>query len=151
MEKEVLIRVCGTQMTEEDTEQEPIEILVPGQYFLKNDIHYFRYEEYMEDFKDPTLNYIKYGAGKLEVRKMGLINVTMLFEPGKRNVTFYTTPYGTIQMGITTRSLEIQKHDDNHVSVFVSYAMDMNDQHTAECTLTLEARSKGTAKRSFVS
>lgn len=144
MEKDVLIRVCGTQATAEDEKPEPIEIVVPGQYFLKNDTHYFRYEEYMEDFREPTLNYIKYGSHKLEVRKQGLINVTMVFELGKRNVAFYTTPYGTIEMGLTARRLEIQNRDEDHVKVFVAYAMDMNNQHAAECTLTLEAHSKNT-------
>lgn len=142
MEREVLIRVCGTQMSEGNEEQEPIEIIVPGQYFIKRDTHYFRYEEYMEDFREPTLNYIKYSGQKLEVRKMGLINVTMVFEPGKRNVAFYTTPYGTMEMGLTTRDLLIQEPDENHVLVSVSYAMDISNQHTADCTLTLEAYSK---------
>lgn len=142
MDREVLVRVCGTQMSPEETEAEPIEIVVPGQYFLKNDTHYFRYEEYMEDFQEPTLNYIKYGSHKLEVRKQGLINVTMVFEVGRRNVAFYQTPYGVIEMGLTTRRLEIQEADEDHVRVFVAYAMDMNDQHTAECTLSLEAHSR---------
>ncbi|MBQ0000847.1 MAG: DUF1934 domain-containing protein [Clostridiales bacterium] len=142
MDKEVLIRVVGTQVQEGEEAAEPIEILVPGQYFLKNGTHYFRYEEYMEDFKDPTLNYIKYNDHKLEVRKQGLINVTMVFEPGKRTVSFYTTPYGTIEMGLTTRKLDIRDQDENHVCVSVHYAMDMNDQHTSDCTLTLEAFAK---------
>lgn len=142
MDREVLIRVCGTQRSEGNEEQEPIEIVVPGQYFLKNEIHYFRYEEYMEDFKEPTLNYIKYGAGRLEVRKQGLINVTMVFEPGRRNVAFYTTPYGTIEMGLTTHALKIEEMDEDHVCVMVDYAMDMNEQHTADCTLALEAYSR---------
>lgn len=142
MDREVLIRVCGTQASAGDEKPEPIEIVVPGQYFLKKDFHYFRYEEYMEDFKEPTLNYIKYGEHKLEVRKQGLINVTMLFELGRRNVAFYTTPYGTIEMGLTTRKLEIQESDTEHVRIFVAYAMDMSGEHTADCTLTLEAHSK---------
>lgn len=142
MDREVLIRVCGTQTSQEEEKPEPIEIVVPGQYFLKNDTHYFRYEEYLEDFKEPTLNYIKYGSHRMEVRKQGVINVTMVFELGKRNVAFYTTPYGTIEMGLTTRNLEIQEFGEDRIRVSVSYAMDMEGRHAADCTLTLEAYAK---------
>lgn len=147
MDREVLIRVCGTQVSEETEEQEPIEIVVPGQYFLKNGTHYFRYEEYMEDFKEPTLNYIKYGSHKMEVRKQGVINVNMIFELGKRNVAFYTTPYGTIEMGLTTKEMYIQEEGEERTKLFVSYVMDMNGNYAADCTLTMEAFAK--YKRGF--
>ena len=42
-----------------DGEQEPLEIVVPGQYYFRNGSHYLRYEEVMEDFAEPTVNYIK--------------------------------------------------------------------------------------------
>lgn len=142
MDREVLIRVCGTQASEENEEQEPIEIVVPGQYFQKNGTHYFRYQEYTEDFKEPTLNYIKYGSHKLEVRKQGVINVNMVFELGKRNVAFYTTPYGTIEMGLTTRELYIQEKSAEQMKIYVSYVMDMNGSYAADCTLTMEAYDK---------
>ena len=41
----------------------------------------------------------------LEVRKKGAVNVHMVFEPGKKNMTYYTTPFGTLQLGIATTAL----------------------------------------------
>ena len=38
---------------------EPIEIVVPGEYYFRNGSHYLRYEEMLEDHGDPTVNYIK--------------------------------------------------------------------------------------------
>lgn len=35
MDKEVLIHVRGLHMMEEDGEQEPVEIVVPGEYYFR--------------------------------------------------------------------------------------------------------------------
>ena len=59
MNKEVLIHVRGLQMMDADGDAEPIEIVVPGQYYFRNGSHYLRYEEILEDFPEPTVNYIK--------------------------------------------------------------------------------------------
>lgn len=45
MDKEVLIHVRGLQTMDADGEQEPLEIVVPGQYYFRNGSHYLRYEE----------------------------------------------------------------------------------------------------------
>ena len=49
MDKEVLIHVRGLQTMDADGEQEPLEIVVPGQYYFRNGSHYLRYEEILED------------------------------------------------------------------------------------------------------
>ena len=45
MDKNVLIHVRGLQMMEVGEEQEPIELVVPRQYYFRNGSHYLRYEE----------------------------------------------------------------------------------------------------------
>ena len=62
MKKDVLIHVRGLQMMDPEEEQEPIEIVVPGQYYYRNGSHYLRYEEMMDDTAEPTVNYIKMSA-----------------------------------------------------------------------------------------
>ena len=59
MKKDVLIHVRGLQMMDPEEEQEPIEIVVPGQYYYRNGSHYLRYEEMMDDTAEPTVNYIR--------------------------------------------------------------------------------------------
>ena len=88
MKKDVLIHVRGLQMMDPEEEQEPIEIVVPGQYYYRNGSHYLRYEEMMDDTAEPTVNYIKMSAQGVEVRKQGQVNVHMVFEQGKKNMTF---------------------------------------------------------------
>lgn len=144
MNKDVLIHVRGLQMMETDDAQEPIEIVVPGQYYFRNGSHYLRYEEMLDDTAETTVNYIKISPNGVEVRKQGQVNVHMVFEEGKKNKTFYNTPYGTLQMGISATGLELKESEDG-IQMKVDYALDMNEEHVADCYLTVQAQSKDSA------
>lgn len=139
MDKDVLIHVRGLQMMQTEEGQEPIEIVVPGQYYFRNGSHYLRFEEMLDDTSEPTVNYIKMSSGGVEVRKKGLVNVHMVFEQGKKNMTYYTTPYGTLQMGIATTNLELTEHAGS-IDMKVDYALDMNEEHVADCYLSVQAQ-----------
>ena len=141
MNKAVLIHVRGRQLMETDDEQEPIEIVVPGQYYFRNGSHYLRYEEMLDDSAQTTVNYIKMSSEGVEIRKQGQVNVHMVFEQGKKNKTFYNTPYGTLQMGIAATGLELKESEDD-IQMKVDYALDMNEEHVADCYLTVQAQSK---------
>ena len=144
MNTDVLIHVRGLQMMETDDAQEPIEIVVPGQYYFRNGSHYLRYEEMLDDTAETTVNYIKMSPNGVEVRKQGQVNVHMVFEEGKKNKTFYNTPYGTLQMGISATGLELKESEDG-IQMKVDYALDMNEEHVADCYLTVQAQSKDAA------
>lgn len=144
MNKDVLIHVRGLQMMETDDAQEPIEIVVPGQYYFRNGSHYLRYEEMLDDTAETTVNYIKMSPNGVEVRKQGQVNVHMVFEEGKKNKTFYNTPYGTLQMGISATGLELKESEDG-IQMKVDYALDMNEEHVADCYLTVQAQYKDSA------
>ena len=141
MNKDVLIHVRGLQLMETDDEQEPIEIVVPGLYYFRNGSHYLRYEEMLDDSAQTTVNYIKMSSEGVEIRKQGQVNVHMVFEQGKKNKTFYNTPYGTLQMGIAATGLELKESEDD-IQMKVDYALDMNEEHVADCYLTVQAQSK---------
>ncbi len=141
MDKEVLIHVRGLQTIDADGDQEPIEIVVPGEYYFRNGSHYLRYEEILEDFGEPTINYIKISPKGMEVRKKGVVNVHMVFEQGKKNMTYYTTPYGTIEMGIAATNLNLEENDSG-LNMKVDYALDMNQEHVADCYLAIKAQPK---------
>ena len=141
MNKDVLIHVRGLQLMETDDEQEPIEIVVPGQYYFRNGSHYLRYEEMLDDSAQTMVNYIKMSSEGVEIRKQGQVNVHMVFEQGKKNKTFYNTPYGTLQMGIAATGLELKESEDD-IQMKVDYALDMNEEHVADCYLTVQAQSK---------
>ena len=123
---------------------EPIEIVVPGEYYFRNGSHYLRYEEMLEDHGDPTVNYIKISPKGIEVRKKGQVNTHMVFEQGKRNMAFYTTSFGTLEMGISATNLEL-KESDSRLDMKVNYSLDLNQEHVADCCLDIHAQGKSAA------
>ena len=144
MEKEVLIHVKGLHMMDTPEGDEPIEIVVPGEYYFRNGSHYLRYEEMLEDHGDPTVNYIKISPKGMEVRKKGQVYTHMVVEQGKRNMACYTTSFGTLEMGISATNLEL-KESDSRLDMKVNYSLDLNQEHVADCCLDIHAQGKSAA------
>ena len=148
MEKDVLIHVRGLQMLDDNGQEEPIEIVVPGEYYFRNGSHYLRYEELMDDLGEPTVNYIKISQKGMEVRKKGPVKTHMVFEQGKKNMTLYSTPFGTLQMGISATNMELTE-TESCIDMKVNYSLDMNEEHVADCSLVIQAQTKNPAEFSL--
>ncbi len=140
MTKEVIVTICGLQ-SGPDTDGEPIEMITTGEYFYKNNKHYILYEEVMEGETAPTKNRIKIAPGYMELTKRGLVSVDMLFEENKKNITHYNTPYGSLLMGIEAKKVEIVEEEDE-IKVSVDYALELNEEHAADCDIKITVRSK---------
>jgi uncharacterized beta-barrel protein YwiB (DUF1934 family)/uncharacterized Zn-finger protein len=111
-------------------------------YNHKNNKHYILYEEVMEGETKTTKNRIKVADGMMELTKSGVVNVHMLFEEHKKNVTHYYTPYGALDMGIDTKQVLIEESEDEmNISVF--YGLEMNQEFVADCNISINVKSKG--------
>lgn len=144
MTKEILLKISGLQFTadnDESNEPEPVEIITPGEYYLKNGKHYILYDEYMEGFGTVTKNVLKLQENSLEITKRGTANVHMLFEKDKKNMTCYTTPYGSMMIGIDACNIEIRESEEE-IYAQVRYALDINYEYLAECTIHLLVQSR---------
>ena len=141
MTKEVIVTICGLQNGPE-TDGEPIEMIVAGEYFYKNNKHYILYDEVMEGESQITKNRIKVSDGQMELFKSGAVNVHMAFEKDVKHVSNYNTPYGTLAMGIDTKKVEI-KETEHEMDIFAEYAMEMNYEFVADCNISINVKSKG--------
>lgn len=148
MTKEVIISICGLQNGPE-TDGEPIEMITTGEYFYKNEKHYIIYEEVMEGESKTTKNRMKLAPGLLELTKNGVVNVHMLFEENKKNITHYYTPYGSLDMGIDTKKVLIEE-SENEMNVTVDYGLEMNQEFVADCNIKINIKSKGTGEFKLV-
>ena len=149
MTKDVLVSLRGLQFDQSETESEKIETIMAGTYYEKNGKHYVLYEEVMEGFTETTKNRIKFDEHFLELSRSGLVNVHMLFEENKKNMTSYHTPYGNILIGIDTRKIHITQETERMV-VNVDYALDINYEYLADCQIVMDIRSKGSAEKLIV-
>lgn len=144
MTKEVLIHMKGLQnMTDlQNQEEEPLELITTGEYYFRNKTHYLLYDEVMEGFTEPTHNMIKIRPGLMEVRKHGLVNVHMIFEKDKKNVAFYKTPLGTLEMDITATRV-MMAETEQYMDIQAEYALGVNGNAVADCVMQIRVTPKG--------
>lgn len=146
MTKDVLISLRGLQFDQSDSDVEKIETIMTGSYYEKNGSHYVLYDEVMEGFSEPVKNRIKFGEHALELTRSGAVNVHMIFEENRKNMTSYNTPYGNILIGIDTQKIHITQESDRIV-VDVDYALDVNYEYLADCQIVLDIKSKGSIEK----
>lgn len=146
MEKEVLLALKGLQFSVDEEGAQALETITPAEYYKRNDSHYVIYDEVTEGFSDTTKNVIKFRDSLLEVTKKGLVNVHMVFEENKKNMSSYATPFGNILIGIDTGEVKISECGDR-IKVNVEYVLEANYEHMADCKIEMDitARQKGLA------
>ena len=142
MTKDVLLTISGLQFTAQGEEEaEPVEMITTGDYYKKNGKHYILYDEVMEGFEGSTRNVIKLTDDYLDITKKGVSNVHMIFEKNKKNVSYYYTPFGSILIGIDAKSVDINETEEN-IDVKVKYNLELNYEHLADCSITVNIKSK---------
>lgn len=141
MTKEVLLTLQGLQFDQREENSDKIETVTVGDYYKKNDRHYVVYEEVTEGFDRATKNRLKFGGQMVELTRHGLVNVHMVFQENKKNLTNYNTPFGQILIGIDTKKIQIDENE-NKIIVDVDYALDIDYEFLADCHITVNIASK---------
>lgn len=140
MTKDVLVSIKGLQIIASENEDE-VEVVTSGNYLQKNGKHYIRYEEVVEGMDGTIQNLIKLDGDSMEVTRKGLTNTHMIFEKNKKNETYYNTPFGSLLVGISATNIDV-KDCLEQINVTVQYALDINYEHMADCTINMSIRSK---------
>lgn len=148
MTKDILVSIKGLQIPEDSQQEGQLEVITNGSYFQRNGKHYIKYDEVVEGMEGSIQNLIKINRDSLEVTKRGLSNVHMIFEAHKKNVTYYDTPFGNLLVGIAATNIDV-KEEQERIDVQVDYALEINYQHMADCTISMNIQSKD-GKESFL-
>ena len=141
MTKEILLSVKGLHYQGMDRNDE-IETITPAEYYDKGDSHYVLYEEIMEGMEVPVKNVVKFKNSYLEITKKVPLSVHLLFEEGKKNLTSYATPFGSILIGVDTEEVEVRK-EEHSIDIRVKYTLEANYEFLADCELSMELRENG--------
>lgn len=147
MEKEILFGLKGLQM--DGGEEAELETVLPAEYYQRNGNHYVVYEEMLEGIPEPVKNIFKFQDECLEVTKRGAVNVHMVFEKGKKNMTSYQTPFGNILIGIDTEKIKITEEKDR-IQVHVDYVLEANYQYLADCRIDMDLCAKKEGAKLFI-
>ncbi|MDR0220949.1 MAG: DUF1934 domain-containing protein [Lachnospiraceae bacterium] len=140
MTKDVLVSLRGLQY-EMGVDNQDIETITSAEYYHSEGNHYVVYDEVTVDSPDPIKNMIKFRDDYLEVTKQGAVNINMIFEEKKKNLTNYETPYGEIIVGVDTGKVKITE-EDKRISLQVDYRLDVNHMHMADCRINVDIRNR---------
>ena len=122
-------------------EEDTVEMITPGTYYVKNGKQYLIYDESLDETGTPTHNTVKVMENRIEVMKRGLVESHMIFEAGRRTTANYRTPMGLFLMGITTSLLEVEE-DEESILLRIKYSMEMNGEYAFDCSTEILASSK---------
>lgn len=139
MTKDVLVKISGLQF--ENDRDEALEVTTVGQYFFKNNKHYILYEEIVEGEMESCKNRIKIEENQVEITKTGSVNVHMIFQENKKNLTYYNTPFGNLLIGLETSHVEFIEESD-HLIVKIQYGLDVNYSHISDCNIEIKVMEK---------
>ncbi len=140
-------KVDDIEISEDDkkTDNEEIEIISVGRYGVVNGNEYIKYEELDED-GSKIKNTIKISEKDedgvvVELSKKGKYQTHMIFHAGKKSTSAYATPFGSLLLGIYTRSIRIKRETDK-IIVKVDYSLDINYDTVSDCNVEIHITSQ---------
>lgn len=138
MTKDVLVTVKGTQLMSDGNDN--IEIIVPGNYYKKNNKHYVIYEEIVDGSSAITKNRLKFDDKNFNLVRTGAINVNMILEENKRNISSYMTPFGELTVGFDVKKIDIDETEDL-INIGINYDLDVNYENLGNCRIEMAIKA----------
>lgn len=143
MTKDVLVTVKGLQFG--DNEADSMEVVCNGTYYFRNGKHYIKYDEIIDDSMRSVSNILKIsdiaGIPRVEVKKKGTVEATLLFEEGQNHISCYETDYGSFMLGFHANRISVE-HKEDEINVHIDYAMEMNYEHLSDNQIEMNIVSK---------
>lgn len=139
MIKDVLISIKGTQGLEDNTDT--VEFMTDGRFGINDGEYFISYDESaMLDSGEEVKTYLYLKSdNSVIIQRNGAVKSKILIEEGKRNTSFYTTPYGNLTIGVFGEAI---KHN---LSVFggeitLKYTLDTDLKLLSENTVNISVR-----------
>lgn len=140
MNKKVCVKITGLHGLESQEPDEKIEVINIGTYYKRNGKHYIRYEEPIERSDKVNNNLLKISLDEVELIAKGDATTHMVFTKGEKNMTYYNTPFGGMNMSIDTYQLNVTE-SDVLISADIRYGLEINLDYITECKVHIDVES----------
>ncbi len=77
----------------------------------------------------------------MEIIRGGSVNSTLRFGESMEYDTEYLTPYGSMQMKVTTRSFDLNSHGDEEFKVVAEYDLEIEGQVVSRSMIVLDIKN----------
>ncbi|MGB5822965.1 MAG: DUF1934 domain-containing protein [Proteocatella sp.] len=137
--KEVVIKIKTVQYDNATKLSDVIELVTEAKYFSKNNSEYLVYEESELSGLEGTTTKIKISNNKVELKRIGKHDSTMLFEKDKRFESIMATPMGNIPLEILTNKIVYSKQEEPFkVDLEVEYSISLKGLFQGKNVMKIE-------------
>ena len=133
MDRNVFISIRGLHHFEDqDGSEREVEMVSPGHYYKRGGKHYVSYvEEAIDENEESAKALVKLDDEGLTISRSGFYHNHLFFQEGKRNKSIYETPFGVLEMGVTTKEMDVDLKEHNF-NVKVNFSLDINNYYSGE-------------------
>ena len=104
-ENNVIISIRGIQSAPQQPD-DVIELVTEGKLVHDGDGAFtLSYQESEVTGMEGTLTTFQIERERITLMRLGEFSSQMVFEPGRRHLSMYNTPYGALSVGVNTRSM----------------------------------------------
>lgn len=137
MNKKVLISVKTVQYI--DGQPEAVELITQGEYHRVGEEYFAEYEESEISGMEGTKTVMKINEDTLRIVRTGTTTSDLMFKQGMDHVSLYSTPFGTLEVMIRPRKVDIDIND-NGGNVKLEYKMEALGLEAIENALELNIK-----------
>jgi len=105
--KDIMLKIVGRQVTSE-TEEEQLEFVTEGKYYVKGDSVYLLYDESEFSGMAGCTTSLKITGDNIKMKRFGEsigLDTEIEFQKGKRYKGYYDTPFGSVEMEVLTNEV----------------------------------------------
>jgi len=138
MNKEVIIKVTGTQVNEFG-EADVQELTTKGSYYSKKGAYFIIYDESEVTGMTGTTTFLKAESDCVTLNRTGTSQQRQVFERGQRHQGNYNTPYGIMYMAVIPSKVEVNLTEMGG-SINLEYELEVENQKISNNLLSLVVR-----------
>lgn len=143
MKRAVKVSISGIH---NNSDEETVEVVSLGELYEENDTICVVYEEAPDEDSgvdcEMVKSMLKVQAGQIEIIKKGPMETHMVFVEDKDTLSYYSTPFGELEVSIHTERLERQ-NIENGFEIFLSYGLEVNAAHMSDCNVDIKVEYVG--------
>ena len=137
MEKSAVISIRSFSDLDKD---EVIEVVTPGKFHLGESEFKAVYEESEISGMDGTTTTLVIKNDVLVLEREGSTSTRMEFKKGEDVISLYNTPYGMMNINISTKELDIDMDEDGGV-IYTKYVLGLEGQPGITTELKVKIRA----------
>lgn len=144
MEKDVIISIQGLQHYA-GMDSDNIELVTEGKLEDAEGALRLSYQESELTGMEGTTTVFHVEPERVTLLRMGNVSSEMVFEEGRRHMSLYSTPYGSMEVGILARKLR-STLDQNGGKLEINYDIEINHTLAGQSLFRIDVRESSPIK-----